>query len=98
MTNPFYGAPGQLNAAVDADALDRAAKAYQCQHPGVAYIDAVKAVQITAAAAPAPMPLQAWPVASAPVAQASPTPRSRAEGAASFAKLTPAQINAQRRR
>lgn len=72
MTNPIYGAPGRLDASVDADALDRAAKAYQCQHPGVAYIDAVKAVQITAAAAP--------------VSQAR------------FAKLTPAQIDAQRRR
>jgi hypothetical protein len=45
------GTPGRMSAEVDAAALDRAARAYMAQHPGTAYLAAVKAVQAQATAA-----------------------------------------------
>jgi capsid assembly protease len=39
------GAGGMITATTDAAALDAAAKAYQSNHPGASYLDALKAVQ-----------------------------------------------------
>jgi len=44
-TSPKLGPVGGLDASTDAAALDKAAKAYQLEHPGVDYLSAVKAVQ-----------------------------------------------------
>jgi hypothetical protein len=44
-TSARLGPVGRLDASTDAAALDKAAKAYQVEHPGVDYLSAVKAVQ-----------------------------------------------------